>query len=175
MLVVMVMLIMLLLLQVLLIRWPRIATILLVLWLLTLLVVVPCRGTTIAGSVQKTCATSFLVRCYDRGCGRRIRKVVLMVVLLLGRMVLWTVLLLLRLRRLMILQGVREGGRRRGRSARPRIVVHPGTVRRGHYRRRVRLTPPGTIGMVLLVLFGFAATCYRSCRNATARLLLRGV
>uniref|UniRef100_A0A8D8GZA0 (northern house mosquito) hypothetical protein n=1 Tax=Culex pipiens TaxID=7175 RepID=A0A8D8GZA0_CULPI len=160
--------VMLIVLLVLLVRWPRVATAI----FLSLLVVVPggWTATTSGGAVRHT---SILVRSNDRGCGRRVRKVVLMV-LLLGRGVVLGTLLLLR--RLMVLQGVRKGGRRRRRRAR-RVVVHPGPVRRGHYRRRVRLAAPGTIGMVLLLLllFGFAATCCRSRRNATARLLRGGV
>lgn len=157
--------VMLIVLLVLLVRWPRVAAAI----FLSLLVVVPggWTATTSGGAVRHT---SILVRSNDRGCGRRVREVVLMV-LLLGRGVILGTLLLLR--RLMVLQGVRKGGRRRRRAR--RVVVHPGTVRRGHYRRRVRLAAPGTIGMVLLLLFGFAATCCRSRRNATARLLRGGV
>lgn len=132
---VVVMLIMLLLLLVL-IGWPRaVAIAVLLVRLLALLVMIPWTSTT-AGASGPVGRTRFFKGGNDRGGGRCVRKVVMVLLrwlLLRGRMALRTLLL----RRLVVLQGVRKGrgGRRRTRG--DRIVVNPGTVRRGHYRRRV--------------------------------------
>lgn len=134
MMVVVMLIVLLLLLLLVLIGWPRVVAIaVLLVRLLALLVMVPWTSAT-PGASGPVGRTRFFEGGNDRGGGRRVRKVVMVLLrwLLRGRMALRTLLL----RWLVVLQGVRKGcGRRR--TWGDRIVVNPGTVRRGHYRRRV--------------------------------------